>query len=411
MKRRVCEVWLVVVVMLSLAQPVWAGEKIVAAHWSIGDPLKAALIQAAAKEGINLELTVIAPLADYLTKVVAMSISKTAPDVLNIDDAWADLGPFLAANVLAPLGRPEDVLRNLPIPQVLAKPFVQNGQLMAVPTGTKMVGMFVNLSLLQQAGLTRPGWDWDWNDYQNMARRLTRDDNGDGTPEMWGTSIDPQENYSAGFAWSNGCTYISDDLRNVTLDSPACVAAFSFLRQMVHESRTAWLGDGYTPWLQGKVAMVPGGSWNLSDAMAKAKYDWDFIPYPKSPNTGYRAALMGIGAYGVSTSTKYYDEALRYVMLNNTREVQEIRLALGVLPVRLDVMNSNLFFPPSQTPQTARQTIIDAFTSAYSRTPTRYPDLKMKSIADAAISKIIRTGASPQVTLTEAVEEMRGYLK
>ena len=62
------------------------------------------------------------------------------------------------------------------------------GHLISAPVSTSSQLLYFNLDLFERAGVTPPGPDerWTWEQVAEAAQQVTFDDDGDGTPEIWG---------------------------------------------------------------------------------------------------------------------------------------------------------------------------------------------------------------------------------
>lgn len=122
-----------------------------------------------------------------------------------------------------------------------------------MPVGIYTDAVFYNKDLLDQAGLPEPphSYDdpsWTWDKYVNYAKKITRDTNGDGTPEIWG--MDGVGNTLV-FLRSFGAEQFSADLRTALFDSPQMKTGFEYLQSLYR--------NGLTPTYQQRVAQALGG--------------------------------------------------------------------------------------------------------------------------------------------------------
>ncbi len=46
--------------------------------------------------------------------------------------------------------------------------------------------MFFNTELFEKAGVAIPDANWTWDDFEAIARKMTRDLDGDGKTDQWG---------------------------------------------------------------------------------------------------------------------------------------------------------------------------------------------------------------------------------
>lgn len=175
--------------------------------------------------GITVELQVI-PFTELLNKILTATTSGKGPDVLNIGNTWT---PSLQAtgalkewdaaamDKLGGAGRFE--------PAALATTGVEGVTPAAVPLYTKVYQLYYNKSLFAAAGIAAPPATWD--EFVTTAKKLTKDTNGDGTPDQWGLAVRGKAaTVSAHYAYilgsARGATYFEGE--KPTFDSPAAVA-------------------------------------------------------------------------------------------------------------------------------------------------------------------------------------------
>jgi len=94
-----------------------------------------------------------------------------------------------------------------------------------------------NLDLYENAGIGELDWNWTWDDFIQYGARLTKDTNGDGVPEVWGTGFNrSQRDPFLHVIHSFGGRWFTNDLDRAAINSHESVQALEFLRD---------LSDGY----------------------------------------------------------------------------------------------------------------------------------------------------------------------
>lgn len=140
-----------------------------------------------AQTGVEVELEVI-PFTDLLTKILTATTSSQGPDVLNIGNTWT---PSLQASgalvewdeqmmdQLGGSGRFESA--------ALETTGAEGSVPVAVPLYTKVYQLYYNKRLFKAAGIEEPPQTWD--EFTQTGRALTKDVDGDGTPDQWGLGL------------------------------------------------------------------------------------------------------------------------------------------------------------------------------------------------------------------------------
>lgn len=185
----------------------------------------------------------------------------TPPDVIYIDlgdtrvladhGVLLDLSPYLARVGVTVAEYDSTVL----------SAFARGRALYALPTGYSPLVVAYNKDLFDRAGLAGPGDDWTWDEFLAAAKRLTRDSDGDGATDIWGTTVDDRVAVWLAWVWAGGGDVLCADGKRATgcLDSPATVAALRWYAAWVTQERIAapaLADDPIGRFLAGKVAML-----------------------------------------------------------------------------------------------------------------------------------------------------------
>lgn len=130
----------------------------------------------------------------------------TPPDVIYIDlgdtrvladhGVLLDLSPYLARVGVTVAEYDSTVL----------SAFARGRALYALPTGYSPLVVAYNKDLFDRAGLAGPGDDWTWDEFLAAAKRLTRDSDGDGATDIWGTTVDDRVAVWLAWVWAGGAT-------------------------------------------------------------------------------------------------------------------------------------------------------------------------------------------------------------
>ncbi len=129
----------------------------------------------------------------------------------------------------------------------------------ALPLDVHPLGLYYNLDLFEQAGITRPPRTYE--EFMSAAKKLTVDKDGDGRPDQWGFAFTWLHSNSYCFLNQFGVSILSEDLTKSGLDTPEAADAMRRMKEIIDagvcpkpEGQDAWLG-----FQTGKVAMVLEG--------------------------------------------------------------------------------------------------------------------------------------------------------
>lgn len=178
---------------------------------------------------------------------------------------------------------------------------MEDGTQYALPYECVPTLMFVNKTLLEQEGISVPENDWTWDDFYRICAQVTRDTDGDGTIDQFG---------SYGYSWrdaliSNGTSLFSDDGMYCRLGEPQAVEAIAFIQKLEKLYQDCDITS--ISFDEGKVAFRP---FLFSDYRTYQPYPWrikkysnfawDCIPMPCGSSGGNSSELstvmMAIGS-------------------------------------------------------------------------------------------------------------------
>ncbi|MFN6518053.1 MAG: ABC transporter substrate-binding protein [Nostoc sp. CreGUA01] len=276
-------------------------------------------------------------------KILAAVVGNAPPDLLWYNPTIA--GQLVELGALLPL---DEMLEKSPIkaeidPTLYAS-MKYNGKIWSVPFATNNVGIFYRPSLFKAAGITELPRTWE--EFGQVAKRLTRDINGDGRTDQYGMFLPLGKGEFTVFTWlpfmwSGGGELVSDDSQNAAAvdlkDNQGAIAALQFWRDLITEGSAILSGPerGYETddLLSGKVAMQLNGPWNLGQFQTTG-VDFDVFPIPvgEKPAT----VIGGENLFFFKTTPEREKAAFKFVEYTLSEEFQtELALGTGYLPVNL----------------------------------------------------------------------------
>jgi ABC-type sugar transport system permease subunit/ABC-type glycerol-3-phosphate transport system substrate-binding protein len=263
------------------------------------------------------------PGREYEPKILASLAANEAPDVFLLDSKL--LPTFTNKKILLDLSPYFDefgIDTTMWFPNVRAIA-QKNNAYYALPKGFTPLMVYYNKDVFVQAGLPFPSSDWTWNDYLELAKKLTRDVDGDGKIDIYGTSFDNRYFYWIPWVWSAGGDVVSPDGNQATgyLNSPRTEEALKFLidlRTLHHVApetgtwiQTERTGAQSQLFAAGKIAMHVDGHWRLPALLPlieSGKLNIGVIGLPAHPRGG-KVNVMYESGWCVPVSTKHPREA------------------------------------------------------------------------------------------------------
>lgn len=219
-----------------------------------------------------------------------------------------------------------------------------NGSYYGVPTGFVPLSVIYNKALFAKAGITT--FPTTWDEWVADAKKLTVDQNGDGTPEQYGLALPDHATVGNGvwasLFYGNGGALV-DGTKSV-VDSDANVQTLTYWAKAVTQDKISPTGlDGVASdklFSSGKAAMEIGGPWMASVA-TENKIDYGIAGIPAGPK-GQGASAIGIsaavtaqaGAAKKAAAEKFFD----YLFSKDV--ATQWSLGSGWPPLRTDIPSS-----------------------------------------------------------------------
>ena len=170
--------------------------------------------------------------------------------------------------------------------------FIENNQwdgvIWSFPFNKSVRALYYNKDLFEASGLDPAVPPRTWDDYIGFSRRITRDDDGDGYPEVWGTAGQVTVWMFGNLMLQDGGDWLDETGERVAFNSPHGVAALNFQRDLL-VGDTGFITAGFeyqNDFLAGKVGMIEGST--VSVAFMKDKYDFGLgiAPLPEGRMPG-----------------------------------------------------------------------------------------------------------------------------
>jgi multiple sugar transport system substrate-binding protein len=257
---------------------------------------------------------------DYYERLRLQLAANAAPDIMQIGD---DAVPsFVAQGALVPI---DDCIKKnkldltIYLPGLLDPGKINNKQYL-LPKDYTPLGVYYNKKIFDAAGVAYPEKGWNWDDLLAAAQKLTRDENGDGTPEIWGIQL--PATWTTGFEYwvgAAGGKLISEDGRKFVgyMDSPEVIRAMQFYADLYNQYKVApppvdvsQFGGGNTEFENGKAAMRLFGRWPQSGLLTNQNVSLGVVAPPEDKE---RANILLWAGFGVASTAKKPDLACKFL--------------------------------------------------------------------------------------------------
>lgn len=310
----------------------------------------------------------------YYTKLQIMVAAGSAPDLAPMMTMRLPMflhrGAFLALDDLAA----DDAEFQRRLADIYPKTFSgfrRNGKLYGMPYSQNLYALYYNRTMFDEYNRTAPAGgkveypsgEWDLDRYVEVAKVLTRDTDGDGRIDQYGT-IQP------GIAFHVICPVLrrfgvrifNDDLTKCNLDRPEAIEAMQWYFDLANRHHVApsaagpdarsegtVAGGPSEMFMAGKVAMWEAESeWRFELSRRIKTFEWDVAEPPHG-----REKAAGFECFGIciTRSSRHPEEAWRFVSFLTSPRAQKILLENHVgIPILRSLCESPLFLTPNEPP-------------------------------------------------------------
>ena len=274
-----------------------------------------------------------------------------------------------------------------------------DGVLYSVPFNKSVRALYWNKDLFATEGLTRAPATWD--EYMDYARRLTKDLDGDGQVDQWGTAGEISAWMFENLLIQNGGSILGPD-GAAAFDRPEGVHALEYMVKLLTEYGKVTGGYEYQNDFQaGKVGMIEGSTVSLSFMQGKYTFDMGTAPLPAGKQSACLVAGTNVVIFA-DAPLAHKEAAWEFIKWFTSPEVTaRWAAATGYAPVRLSAMGLPIMARRFEEVEGWRQ-VFDQFTFAgyEPRTPAWYAG--RKALQEVGVESALRKQKTPAEALAEA---------
>ncbi len=238
------------------------------------------------KSGLKVECQRI-PWGSYFDKLMAAIAAGNPPDVFVLH--VSELVCYVSTGAILPLDEYVDrddsfVPKDDRISSIW-KNCYYDGKLYGVPMDTHSLAIYYNKDLFKKAGIpelsrTEP---ITGNELIALAQALTRDDDGDGRPDVWGFCFGGwPRRYFNSLLWQFGGDLLSPDRKEARFDAPETERTLEWMTDLITKYHVCPPPEGLDIWqafCEGRIAMMVDGSWMLNGLDMYAPFQYGAAPF------------------------------------------------------------------------------------------------------------------------------------
>lgn len=348
------------------------------------------------------------PYADYQTRVVAATMAKKGPDVMQLFYGWTD--QFVKGKVLQPLDPatfPHDKIEAEFFPIVTA--MKRGDDYFGLPTAVRSLALFYNRKLFDEAGIAEPPKTLD--EMVAAAKKIAKtDDAGNFTVEGITLDMAGQDHHwwrEVLVRQFGGAPY-SDDDKTVTYNDAAGEKALEFYTGLQLKDKvglSGFMDEGQAAFRAGRAGMTIDGTFRLGAFKGITDFEWGVAELPasadgvKSNYASYFANGIGSGAEGEELAA-----AQKFLAYISSEEAMQVWLAeVGELPARRAA---------ALTEENLANPIYGPFLKGleYAHTTRFVEENAQRQITTDMVNRVLLQGQSPADSLAEAAKAEQAVL-
>ena len=294
--------------------------------------------------------------ANYRERLLTSIVAGSPPDVALLDNASYGAAPFIARGLLVNVA---DYLDRIGVDtsayygEVL-EIFRRPGGLYAFPKDFNPIVVYLNAELFARYRVPLPNYDWTWQDFLRTAKGLTRDVDGDGRNDTYGTQVRRVFYLWQPWVWAAGGDVLSPDGRRATgyLNSPETETAIQFLTDLVTVHRVVpsvdvqriESGMERSFFLTGRIGMVMSGHWwlpRIRRDIDEGRVSVKVMPLPRYDDRDPVTVIYAAG-WAVPHNTRHKKLAVELAAHLSSPEAQRMRAEYGLAIPSLRAVHADM---------------------------------------------------------------------
>lgn len=346
-------------------------------------------------------------------KIMAAVAAGQPPDLAQAYEAWTaeliDNGSVtpLNAYIEGPNGLSQAELDDF-VPGLIENN-TWDGKVYSFPFNKSVRAVYWNKDLFAEEGLRRAPYDWD--EYLGFAKRLTKDLDGDGAIDQWGSAGQISVWQFENLLLQNGGRILSEDGTRAEFNSLKGIHALGFMLDLLTVYGNVTSGYEYqNDFLAGKVAMIEGSTVSLSFLEGKYTFDMAVAPLPENEKAACIVAGTNVVIFADSPEEEK-EAAWQFVKWLTSPEITaRWAIETGYAPVRKSAMTSEAMLKRFEEVEGLREVLKQLDYASYEpRSAAWYAG--RKHLEEVGVESALRRMKSPKRALNDAAKAVNALLR
>ncbi len=296
--------------------------------------------------------------------------------------------------------------------------FTRDGKQYGLPKYHGALALYYNKDVFDEYKVDYPNASWTHDDYLRAMKVLTRDRNGDGQTDLWGSMLDVYWDRVQMHVNGWGGHFVDpNDPTHSLMGEPEALAALEWLRARMWDDRimatlpAVQRMHTYDAFAAGRLAMVEEGSWVLKNILSTAKFRVGVAPFPAGPKR--KVTLATTDGFGIYAGTKHPDAAWELVKFLIGKEYGRAMAKANFLqPARASLVNDWIGYIrdefPNQTQEMDLAAFADGHLKGYSVVAEIFANMTdANRIAQQAWDQILTLGQAPTEQMKAASQQIQ----
>lgn len=240
---------------------------------------------------------------DALIQKLMGAVHAGAPPVLaQMYESWTD--QFFRAGQLLPVQnfiKLESALGLANFYPIFVEDNTYDSTLVTLPFNKSVPVFYYNLDMFDKAGIKE--FPKTWIEFKEACKKLTKDENGDGTPEVWATSWPVDVWYFSTMIYQNQGELMNVKTREVLFNRKPGIEVLEYIVSLAKE-KLLYLVPGFQrqdEFLAQHIAMIPASIVSLSFIRDRVEFKMGIAPLPVWKEKATVIAGTNIGIFSKST--------------------------------------------------------------------------------------------------------------
>jgi multiple sugar transport system substrate-binding protein len=345
-----------------------------------------------------------------MPKILAAVVGNAPPDLLWFNPTIA--GQLVELDALVPL---DEMLNKSPVKDeidpALFDSMKYQDKIWSVPFATNNVGIFYRPSLFKAAGIEElPS---NWSEFRQVAKKLTRDTNGDNKVDQHGIFLPLGKGEFTvfiwlPFMWSGGGELAESAAKVDLVNNKGAISALQLWQDLIEDGSVILSaperGFETDAFVAGKVAMQVTGPWTLTYINNDIK-NGDFGVFPIPENESQATSIGGENLFLFKTTPERQKAAFEFAEYVASEDFQtEWALGTGYLPANLKSRQSEKYQAYIENNPTAKVFLEQA---KYGRSrPVFTGYTRVSESIGRAMEAVLLGKSSPQEALKESQQRL-----